>query len=432
MSNIYITGHKNPDLDSVCSAYGYAALMNLQDPDNTYIPVRCGHLSSSVRTILENLDIEIPHYKRDVFPKVRDVMMNSDYRIDADDELTVVAAIYEKNNPSAIPVYDKDEFYGLLTVDDITNWTMRELAKDNKITSIPKIRHIMTEQAPPVDVHELFDDARNLLLSSTKRGLAVYDEDGYAGYVTRRCFLKRPRNNVILVDHNESRQSIQGIETANIIGIIDHHRLDAIKTDQPIFIDAEPLGSTCTIVYQQYIRNNRTPDPVTAKVLLTGLISDTLILKSPTTTGKDAVAAHVLASICGINLEQYGLEMFSLIEGLKKSDPESAISSDFKIYSENGIKFGIGQCEVTQLNDLDDYALQYAEGLDSVKTRNGLDWAVLMITDVIHEHSALICTKHKANKYLPYKAIGDNLYDMPGVMSRKKQLLPEIIHAVGE
>ena len=93
--NIYITGHKNPDLDSVCSAYGYAKLMNLQDPDNTYIPVRCGHLGSSVRNILEFLEIDIPAYKRDVFPKVRDVMLSADYRIDADDELTVVAAIYE-------------------------------------------------------------------------------------------------------------------------------------------------------------------------------------------------------------------------------------------------------------------------------------------------------------------------------------------------
>ncbi len=430
--NIYITGHKNPDLDSVCSAYGYAKLMNLQDPDNTYIPVRCGHLGSSVRNILEFLEIDIPAYKRDVFPKVRDVMLSADYRIDADDELTVVAAIYEKDNPSAIPVYDKSEFYGLLTVDDITNWTMRELAKDNKITSIPKVRQIMTDQEPPVNADELFDEARALLQSSPKRGLAVYDEEGYAGFVTRRCFLKCPRNNVILVDHNESRQSIQGIETANIIGIIDHHRLDAIKTDQPIFIDAEPLGSTCTIVYQQYIRNNRTPDPQTAKVLLCGLVSDTLILKSPTTTGVDVVAAHVLASIAGVNLEQFGLEMFSRVEGLKERDPQSAISSDFKIYDEKNVKIGIGQCEVTQLNDLNDYAEIFAEGLEAVRIKTGLDWAVLMITDVIHEHSALISTKHKACRHLPYKSIGEKLYDMPGVMSRKKQLLPEILHAVGE
>ena len=290
----------------------------------------------------------------------------------------------------------------------------------------------MTEQEPPVDADELFDEARSLLQKSSKRGLAVYENGRYIGYVTRRCFLRTPKNNVILVDHNESRQSIQGIETANIVGIVDHHRLDAIKTEQPIFICAEPLGSTCTIVYQQFIRNNRTPDPVTAKVLLTGLIGDTLILKSPTTTGEDAVAAHVLASICRVDLDEYGLEMFSHVEGLKERDPKSAISSDFKIYTEKGIKIGIGQCEVTTLNDLHDYADKYADALEEVRMMQSLNWAVLMITDVIHEHSVLISTQHRGNKHLPYKSVGSNLFDMPHVMSRKKQLLPEIIHAVGE
>ncbi len=432
MGTIYITGHKNPDLDSVCSAYGYAQLMNMQDRDNTYIPVRCGHLSDSTRSILEQLDIEIPKYKRDVYPKVKDVMLCADHRIDADDPLTSVAAIYEKTTPSAIPVYEKDKFYGLLTVDDVTNWTMKELSRDNKITSIPKVRQIMGTQGPSLDAYDLFDEGKSMLQNSGNRGLAVYNDGEYVGFVTRRCFLNIPKSNVILVDHNESNQSIRGIETANIVGIVDHHRLDAIKTDQPIFICAEPLGSTCTIVYQQYIRNNRTPDPVTAKVLLTGLISDTLILKSPTTTGEDVVAAHVLASICRIDLEEYGLSMFSRLEGLKERDPKSAILSDFKTYTENGVRIGIGQCEVTTLNDLPDYREDYAATLDEVKTMQQLNWAVLMITDVIHEHSALLCTDYRANRFLPYESIDRNLFSMPNVMSRKKQLLPEIIHAVGE
>ena len=114
MGTVYVTGHRNPDLDSVCSAYGYAALMNMQDGDNEYIPVRCGHLSDSTRSILNELDIKIPVYKRDVYPKVKDVMLSADHKIDAKDPLTEVAAIYEKNNPSAIPVYDNGSFYGLL------------------------------------------------------------------------------------------------------------------------------------------------------------------------------------------------------------------------------------------------------------------------------------------------------------------------------
>ena len=432
MGTVYVTGHRNPDLDSVCSAYGYAALMNMQDGDNTYIPVRCGHLSESTRSILEKLDIEIPEYKRDVYPRVSDVMLNAEHKIGVDDPLTAVAAIYEKNNPSAIPVYDKDDFYGLLTVDDITNWTMRELSESNKISKIPKVKDIMASQEEKLSSDELFDEARSILSKSSRRGLAVYEDDRYVGFVTRRCFLKAPGYNVILVDHNEPGQSIRGIETANIVGIIDHHRLDAIKTQQPIFICAEPLGSTCTIVYQQFIRNNRTPDSVMAKVLLTGILSDTLILKSPTTTGDDVVAAHVLASICRVDVEEYGLSMFVGAGGLKDREPRSAISADFKTYSEKGVKIGIGQCEVTTLNDLKDYSEEYLEALNEIRSMKGLDWAVLMITDVIHEHSALICTEHRGNRHLPYNPVEKNIFDMPNVMSRKKQLLPEIIHAVGD
>ncbi|MCR5358046.1 MAG: DHH family phosphoesterase [Lachnospiraceae bacterium] len=431
MGTVYVTGHRNPDLDSVCSAYGYAGLMNMQDADNTYIPVRCGHLADSTRSILEKLDIDIPKYRRDVFPRVKDVMLNADHKIDADDPLTAVAAIYETNNPSAIPVYEKDEFYGLLTVDDITNWTMRELSQSSKITKIPKVKEIMTDQGEGLSSDEFFDEARALLQKSSKRGLAVYEDDRYVGFVTRRCFLKMPAYNVILVDHNEPEQSIRGIETANIVGIIDHHRLDAIKTSQPIFICAEPLGSTCTIVYQQYIRNNRTPDSVMAKVLLTGILSDTLILKSPTTTGDDVVAAHILASICRVDVDEYGLSMFEGAGGLKDKEPMAAISADFKSYSENGVKIGIGQCEVTTLNDLKDYSDEYLESLNEIRNMKGLDWAVLMITDVIHEHSALLCTDHRGNRHLPYSPVAKNIFDMPNVMSRKKQLLPEIIHAVG-
>ena len=197
MGTVYVTGHRNPDLDSVCSAYGYAGLMNMQDSDNTYIPVRCGHLSESVRNILEQLEIEIPVYMRDVYPKVKDVMLSDDHRIDADDLLTAVAAIYEKDNPSAIPVYDKGEFYGLLTVDDITNWTMRELSKSSKITAIPKVKEIMSSRNERVSSEELFDEARAILQKSDGRGLAVYEDDKYVGFVTRRCFLKFPGYNVI-------------------------------------------------------------------------------------------------------------------------------------------------------------------------------------------------------------------------------------------
>ena len=124
--------------------------------------------------------------------------------------------------------------------------------------------------------------------------------------------------------------------------------------------------------------------------------------------------------------------MFTRVEGMKEREPKAAIASDFKTYTEKGMKIGIGQCEVTTLDDLSDYADEYAATLEEVRTMQGLNWAVLMITDVVHEHSALICTDHRANRHLPYEQVAKNIFDMPQVMSRKKQLLPEIIHAVGE
>lgn len=431
MSDIYITGHRNPDLDSVCSAAAYAVLKNRIDPDNRYIPVRPGHLSESAKRILASLDITPPPYKRNIYPKVSDVMLTYSRKLDISGSLNDLASSYSEHNPSAAPVFDGDDFVGLVTVDDIATWMLLHLSEEGSINRIPSIKELMRDQAEPFDTDELFEDAKSVFYSSAKRGIAVYDDGEYAGYVTRRCFLNTPSHKVILVDHNEAGQSIRGIETATVVEIVDHHRLDAVRTDLPIFIDAEPLGSTCTIVYQLFLRNGITPDPETAKILLTGIISDTLILKSPTTTSVDIEAAAALSSICGADTEEFGLAMFSNTEGLKTRDPETAITSDFKTYSEKGVKFGIGQCEVTTLDDLDEYLGAYLEALEAVRVRNGLDWTVLMITNVLNEHSVLLCTDYKANRKLSYQALDSLVYDMPGVLSRKKQLLPEVLFAIG-
>ena len=432
MSRIYITGHRNPDFDSVCSAYAYANLKRLTDPGNEYIPIRCGHLADSMKKVFAGLGIVPPAYMRDIYPKVGDVCLTADDHIDADAPLNAVAQSYKATNPSVIPVFEGEKFYGLLSVDDITSWAMEEISRNGSISEIPKVRDIMRAEEEPVDITDLFEDAKRRLSSSRKRGLAVMDKGEYAGYVTRRCFLRAPKNNVILMDHNESKQSIHGIETANIIEIVDHHRLDAVKTDLPIYIDAEPLGSTCTIVYRKYMQEGLTPDISTAKMLLAGIVSDTLILRSPTTTLVDITAARELAGIIREDLQEFGLRMFGSMEGLKNRNPEEAVASDFKTYRENNTGIGIGQCECTTLRDIDDYKQDYLVALDNIRQKQGLDWAVLMITDVIREHSVLLSTGFKADRHLPYNLISGNVFDMPGVMSRKKQLLPEILHAVSE
>ena len=431
MKTIYITGHRNPDLDSVCSAAAYAVLKNTIDQENRYIAVRPGHLSESAKKILSSLNITPPPYMRDIYPKVSDVMLSETEKVDIDESLNTLAAFYSDSNPSATPVFDEGEFAGLISVDDIASWMLSHLADEGSIKYIPTVRELLREQAPPFRTDDLFDDAKSVFYSSSKRGIAVMDDEGYKGFVTRRCFLETPHHNVILVDHNEPGQSIRGIDSANVVEIIDHHRLDAVRTELPIFIDAEPLGSTCTIVYQLFRRNKIEPDYETAKLLLTGIIADTLILKSPTTTSIDMDAAYDLSLICGVSTVEFGLAMFSNTEGLATRDPENAVTSDFKMYSERGVKVGIGQCEVTTLSDLSDYIDKYLEALETVRNKNGLDWALLMITNVLNEHSILLCTDYKANKKLPYSHMSKLVYDMPGVMSRKKQLLPEVLFAIG-
>ncbi len=535
MKDIYITGHRNPDLDSICSAYGYAELKKRIDPANNYHAVRCGHLSEGVEKQFALLGIEPPPYMKDVKPKVGDVMLEPNETVEAGAPIYNLVKAYNESHPSAFPVYDNGSFIGLLSIDDITSWFLKDNAEEiphydflvkniesvipgkiikrgkesfsatilagaaayeefcsfvdgrkdsivvlghrkryieyamatgvaaiiittsatcddidfsdyegtvyltelgtaeveRRLRMTPAVSSIMGKQGRRLNVNDFFDDAKDDLASSNLRGLAVFDEDRFVGFVTRRCFLRKPSYEVILVDHNEVGQSIRGIEDATVIEIIDHHRLDALKTSLPIFIDAEPLGSTCTIVYQQYLRHNIVPDETTARVLLTGIMSDTLVLRSPTTTQVDKTAAGALAAISGeYDINAFGKRLFSVIDSLASREPMSAIGGDFKSYSQNGVKFGIGQCEVTTLSDISIYKDKYLEALNTIRDNRGFDWAMLMITDVLKEESILLTTDIKYRRRFMWNEISPCVYDMPGILSRKKQLLPEVIHSV--
>ena len=432
MSKIYITGHRNPDMDSLCSAYAYADLKNRIDSENEYIPVRIGSLTKSIQKFFESIGAEAPTYKNHIYPTVSDVILKPNKKIDIKMPLTSLSEFYNEENPSSYPIYDGDKFLGLLTIDDIAHWFIQNIEKNKKIDSIPIIENILKLRDDKFDATDLFDDAKIIMTKSKLRGYPVYEDNNYIGYVTRRCFLDAPKHNVILVDHNEASQSIKGIETANIVEIIDHHRLGSLKTILPIFMDIEPLGSTCTIVYQLYLKNSLKPNETVAKMLLAGLISDTVILKSPTTTKKDIDTAHELTKIANVDLNQFAEKMFSSMGGLTEDVANEKIESDFKIYAENGISVGIGQCEVVTLRDIDNYKNAYLKTLDEVRMKNSLDWAMLMITDVIKETSVLLTTDFKLNKNIQYKKLSNNIYDMPGVLSRKKQLLPEVLSLINQ
>lgn len=534
MSKIYITGHRNPDIDSLCAASAYANLKNLTDSENEYIAIHCSPVSDQVRRQMEAMELEIPPYKKDVYPKVRDVMLEPQTHIQAGAPIFALVNTYSNDNPSVVPIYEGEKFKGLLSVDDITGWFLSDNKEevptykftiDNILRVIPgKLIHrgksdtiegsllvgaatfdafcefleevgncivvlgprkkhieyaaqkqvpaiiiVAGAQMPDVDfsgyegsvfiteglgtaevlrrirlaesietmmetktetigIDDLFVEGRKIFANSHTRGLAVMENGEFKGFVTRRSFLDRPVNKVIMVDHNEPDQSIEGIETADVVEIVDHHRLDSLSTTMPIFIAAEPLGSVNTIIYQLYIRHGIMPDQYAARTMLTGIIADTLILRSPTTTVQDMQAVEMLSRLAKVpSVQEFGEKLFSISDNLATQDPDEMILSDFKKYENGGTKMGVGQCEATTLADVNEYAQTYIDALQKVADSQGLDWAILMVTDVLRENSVLLVSDYRANRDLPYTRLDKQIYDMPGVVSRKKQLLPILL-----
>ena len=542
MSTIFVTGHRNPDMDSIAAAISYSALKNELDSGNHYIPVALGPLNTQSHAMLESLGLPDPLFVKDVYSRVSAVYRKPTLTVAPDDPVYELVNMYNQNNPSVVPIMDGSVFKGLLSIDEINRYFLRENMDsrpvyDILLKNIPRvikgfflkkcsqdmvhgpimvgamdykvfchrlagcpekpilvvgnrqdhIRAAFKEQLPGIILtgmdedslqsidtseydgfvyvsHEdtaetirllrlsvavagllvrhsgirvtddmLFESAKGMLLDSGVRGLPVFShEDGsFVGFITRRCFLTQPRQKLIMVDHNEAMQSVQGIEDAEIIEILDHHRLSPPRMRTPIYIVSEPLGSTCTIVYEQFRKWGVEIDPLTALVLLSGLTADTVMLKSPTTTDYDR---HVARKLCEIgevpDFEEFGRSLFEDGSSLSERNPDEVICSDMKTYNEKGVKFAIGQVEVMALEEVRDIREKYLEALEKIRNEQGLNWVMLLISDVLKGNSVLLMTSYNKESTLIYEKIADGTYLLPGVLSRKKQLLPEILRVL--
>ena len=156
MSKIYITGHRNPDMDSLCSAYAYASLKNRIDTDNEYIAVRIGSLTSSIKKFFESIGVDAPKYKNHIYPTVKDVILEPSEKIDVNMPLTSLSKYYNEENPSSYPIYDGEDFLGLLTIDDIALWFMQSIEKLDKIGSVPLIKDVLKKREEKFDATDLF------------------------------------------------------------------------------------------------------------------------------------------------------------------------------------------------------------------------------------------------------------------------------------
>lgn len=285
----------------------------------------------------------------------------------------------------------------------------------------------------PCAPHDYIDSVADAISKSGTKSLPVVSDGKLVGVITGTDILKRKRAKLIMMDHNEATQAIDGVESAELMEIVDHHRLGTIKTSSPVTFFAKPVGSTCTLVYQLYKANRVEIPNKIAMLLLGGMLSDTVIMKSPTCTSDDIAAIEDLASQCGLDAKEYGVEIFSATDGLTSRSPKDIISTDFKIFEEYGVRFGISQAETVTLAQLGEVKDKLREELYNVKENNRLDWMMLLVTDIIKEESQLITTGFEPGESIfGYKKLEDKLFYLPGVLSRKKQLLPEISRILEE
>lgn len=291
----------------------------------------------------------------------------------------------------------------------------------------------LLKKVEPCSPYDYIDSVADAISKSATKSLPVVSDGKLIGVITGTDILKRKRAKLIMMDHNEATQAIDGIETAELMEIVDHHRLGTIKTSSPVTFYAKPVGSTCTLVYQLYKTYKVDIPKKYAMLLLGGMLSDTVIMKSPTTTQDDINAINDLASLCGIDAKEYGVEIFSATDSLTSRSAKDIIGTDFKIFEEYGVRFGISQAETVTLAQLGEVEGKLREELYNVKENNKLDWMMLLVTDIIKEESQLITTGFApAEQIFGYKKLEDKLFFLPGVLSRKKQLLPEISRILEE
>ena len=305
------------------------------------------------------------------------------------------------------------------------------------------ISYFMTrEHLITFESDDYIDEIRDVMANKRHRDFPILDKDGrYLGMISRRNLLGAKGKRVVLVDHNEKNQAVAGIENAEIMEIIDHHRLGTIQTMSPVFFRNQPLGCTATIIYQMYQEAGVKVEPKIAGLLCSAIVSDTLLFRSPTCTPMDEMAARSLAEIAGIEIEKYAMEMFGAGSNLKGKSDKEIFYQDFKRFTSGKIAIGVGQ--ITSLNgdELESIRPRVIHYMENARQENSLDLVFFMLTNILTESTDLICEGNGALQ-LAEKAFHtepdesgeqtEPLVRLPGVVSRKKQLIPALMLAEQE
>jgi len=538
---IYITGHKNPDTDSICSAISYAELKKRLGHTNAKA-IRLGSVSKETQFALDHFNVKAPDLmesmkaqiadlnfgpKEVVLPsdsikKAWDLIKDSDSKtlsvVDEDGKLIGIAsqstitssymdiwdnAAIQKSNTkmasmietlSAKPVYlvdDGAELKGKIVVSamlpdssepfieqgDIVicgdRIDTQEMIIKNKAAlmvvtgSLPVSKEIVEKAkavncsiiSTPYDtftasrlvplsvpvgyvmsadklisfrLDDTIEDVKDVMLDTRFRSYPVLDsENKVVGNISRYHLIAPNKKKLILIDHNEKGQSVNGREDAEILEIIDHHRIADIMTTNPIFYRCEPVGCTATIVTNMYYENGLEPTKEIAGLLCSAIISDTLLFKSPTSTPADKAAVKKLAAIAGIDPVKYAKEMFKAGSSLAGKSAEDIFNQDFKEFNLGDLKLGVSQISTMDVEGLNPVKPELISLMQNKAKGENFHLLILMLTDILEGGSELIVIgdrKDIAEKAFDVKIPGDTVY-IPGMMSRKKQVIPPLTAA---
>ena len=294
--------------------------------------------------------------------------------------------------------------------------------------SIPVGRIVHQEGLVSFHLDDFLDDVREKVLESRYRSYPVIDEeDRVVGMLSRYHLLRPKRKRLVLVDHNEVGQSVPGLEQAELIGIIDHHRLADVQTGYTVFMRNEPGGSTATIIATMFQEHGILPGEQLAGLLAAAILSDTVMFKSPTATPRDRRIAERMAHIAGLDLEALGMEIFSASQSQDKP-ADALLGTDFKEFHLAGHALGISQITTMDSKGMMRRAPEFLEEMEKRKTRQGYDMMLLMITDVLKEGTWLLFTGDREiiRQAFAGSSVKENRVFLPGVVSRKKQVVPAL------
>ena len=545
--NVWITGHKNPDTDSICAAIAYAYLKN-QLGDRLYIPKRAGSINAETQYVLDYFKVKEPELITDVGAQIKDITIRKTAGVSSQISLKKAWELMKKLDVVTLPVVNRvDQVEGLIVTKDIatsymdvydnhvlskTRTQFKNIAEtldgkvitgnahayfvrgkvvigtsnpeymnefvdsddlvilgqkkeaqirameanasciiigcgfdvDDEVISMAKKKDCviittpfdtfsiarLINQSMPIkafmtkdnlvtfELDDYVDDVRETMMRIRHRDFPVVDDNGiYVGMISRRNLMSMQKKQIVLVDHNEKSQAVDNIEEAEILEIIDHHRIGSLETISPVYFRNQPLGCTSTIIYQMFEEKGVDIPKEIAGLLMSAILSDTLMFRSPTCTQLDIQAAETLSVIAGVELEEFAKAMFQAGSDFKNKTTEEIFYQDFKIFHCGEIDFGVSQVSALSRDELDKVGEQVKPFMRQVLGEKRLDMVYVMLTDILEESSRVICEGNDASKILAdafrveHYSEDEGVY-LEGVISRKKQMIPTLMNAMTE